>query len=109
VPPSRSTSTAAREASGCEVATIALVAWTVDLPGKWKFLIEFLALSGLCQAFGRSWRAVSEKPGLHDTIGPVGAMLAYQEMAAIRWMYGPFADRSHAGFPGGLCLLNEPP
>ncbi|MEY9226627.1 hypothetical protein ABH974_007105 [Bradyrhizobium ottawaense] len=34
VPPSRNTSIAASEACGCEVATIALVAWTVDLPGK---------------------------------------------------------------------------
>jgi len=29
------------------------------------------------------------------------------EMAAIRWAYGPFAAFSHAGFPGGRRLLNE--
>src|SRR4051795_1553911 len=55
VPPSRSTSIAASDACGCEVATIALVAWTVDLPGKWKFLIEFL-LSLASGADGVSFR-----------------------------------------------------
>lgn len=35
-------------------------------------------------------------------------MLAYQEMAAIRWAYRPFAVRNHAGFPSGGRLLNEP-
>src|SRR5438046_4914972 len=53
VPPSRSTSIAASDACGCEVATIALVAWTVDLPGKWKFLIEFLALVGRLAGMAR--------------------------------------------------------
>jgi hypothetical protein len=77
VPPSRSTSIAASDACGCEVATIALVAWTVDLPGKWKFLIEFLLSLGRSGRW-RGARAVSEKPGLHDTFRPVRAMLAYQ-------------------------------
>jgi hypothetical protein len=30
---------AASVARGCEVATIAFWAWTVDRPAKWKFLI----------------------------------------------------------------------
>jgi hypothetical protein len=86
-----------------------LVAWTVDLPGKWKFLIELLLSQASGQVVGRGWRAVSEKPGLHGTIRPAGAMLAYQEMAAIRWAYRLFATRSHAGFPDAGRLLNEPP
>ena len=39
VPPARSTSTAVSAASGCDVATMAFWAWTVDRPAKWKFLI----------------------------------------------------------------------
>jgi hypothetical protein len=31
-------------ASGCEVATIAFWAWTVDRPAKWKLLIAWVAL-----------------------------------------------------------------
>ena len=51
VPPARSTSIAASAASGCEVATIAFWAWTVDRPAKWKFLIAEL-LSCRCLAAG---------------------------------------------------------
>src|SRR3954470_24608961 len=39
VPPARMTSTATSAASGCDVATIAFWAWTVERPAKWKFLI----------------------------------------------------------------------
>src|SRR5437773_4624057 len=77
VPPSRSTSIAASEACGCEVATIALVAWTVDLPGKWKFLIEFLLSLGPLGQWAQLARHLG-KPGLHDTFRPIRAMLAYQ-------------------------------
>src|SRR2546430_14335317 len=39
VPPARITSMATSAASGCDVATIAFWAWTVERPAKWKFLI----------------------------------------------------------------------
>src|SRR5689334_13310982 len=39
VPPARITSSATSAAAGCEVATIAFWAWTVERPAKWKFLI----------------------------------------------------------------------
>src|ERR1700754_4100276 len=39
VPPARITSMAVSAASGCDVATIAFWAWTVERPAKWKFLI----------------------------------------------------------------------
>src|SRR5690349_15065921 len=44
VPPARITSIAASAACGCEVATIAFWAWTVERPAKWKFLIKWLTL-----------------------------------------------------------------
>jgi hypothetical protein len=37
------TSTATSAAAGCEVATIAFWAWTVERPAKWKFLIGKLS------------------------------------------------------------------
>jgi hypothetical protein len=48
VPPARITSMATSAASGCDVATIAFWAWTVERPAKWKiphrecFLSAFL-------------------------------------------------------------------
>ena len=47
VPPERSTSIAVSAAKGCDVATIASSAWTVDRPGRWKFLIN----GSLCRYF----------------------------------------------------------
>src|SRR3954468_19386349 len=98
VPPSRSTSIAASDACGCEVATIALVAWTVDLPGKWKFLIEFFALIGRMARMARRLG----KPGLHDTFRPAGAMLACQGNGC----HPLGIELLVAGFPGWLRLLN---
>src|SRR3954465_15312121 len=40
VPPDFSTSIAVSAASGCDVATIAFWAWTVDRPARWKFLTK---------------------------------------------------------------------
>ena len=39
VPPDFRTSIAVSAASGCDVATIAFWAWTVDRPARWKFLM----------------------------------------------------------------------
>src|SRR5438874_11718113 len=39
VPPTRITSMATSAAAGCDVATIAFWAWTVERPAKWRFLI----------------------------------------------------------------------
>src|SRR5215470_15708885 len=39
VPPARSTSIAVSAASGCEVATIAFMEWTVERPARWKLLM----------------------------------------------------------------------
>src|SRR6266404_3812823 len=52
VPPARITSTATSAAAGCEVATIAFWAWTVERPAKWKFLIRksFLSAFYWCPA-----------------------------------------------------------
>src|SRR3984885_12530516 len=44
VPPARMTSIAVSAASGCEVATIAFCAWTVDRPARWKFLMPNCSL-----------------------------------------------------------------
>src|SRR5450631_3285615 len=39
VPPARITSIAVSAARGCDVATIAFWAWTVERPARWKFLM----------------------------------------------------------------------
>ena len=57
VPPARITSIAASAASGCEVATIAFWAWTVDRPAKWKFLMR----DGFLVAFIGASRGASEE------------------------------------------------
>src|ERR1700732_1914394 len=44
VPPERITSMARSAASGCDVATMAFWAWTVDRPARWKFLIPSCSL-----------------------------------------------------------------
>jgi hypothetical protein len=45
------TSTATSAAAGCEVATIAFWAWTVERPAKWKFLIRKAFFSTFVQRF----------------------------------------------------------
>jgi hypothetical protein len=49
-------------ATGCDVATIAFWAWTVERPAKWKFLIASLSFelifrrpTGIGQVQGVSW------------------------------------------------------
>src|SRR5206468_2153283 len=105
VPPSRSTSIAASDASGCEVATIALVAWTVDRPGKWKFLMRILALSGRWLSPGAR-AAILENRVFMAHSAPPGQCWHATEMAAIRWAYRPFAVRNPAGFLSAGRLLN---
>jgi hypothetical protein len=51
VPPARITSMATSAASGCDVATIAFWAWTVERPAKWKFLIASAFFSAFLQYF----------------------------------------------------------
>src|ERR1700754_1608823 len=51
VPPARMTSMATSAASGCDVATIAFWAWTVERPAKWKFLIASAFFSVFLQYF----------------------------------------------------------
>ena len=61
VPPARITSIAASAASGCDVATIAFSAWTVDRPARWKFLMpncslyRFIVVLPDCPAGGITW------------------------------------------------------
>src|SRR4029079_5938006 len=65
--PARITSVATSAASGCEVATIAFWAWTVERPAKWKFLIARAFL----QAF------LEHRAGLQTVLGiliPCGVM-----------------------------------
>src|SRR5438067_7525516 len=57
VPPARSTSIAVRAASGCDVATMAFSAWTVERPAKWKFLMR-----------NGSFVVVFAEAELHDTL-----------------------------------------
>src|ERR1700712_2124320 len=47
VPPACRTSIAVNAASGCEVATMAFWAWTVERPAKWKFLMRSCSLDYL--------------------------------------------------------------
>jgi len=49
VPPDRRTSIAVSAACGCDVATIAFSAWTVDRPASWKFLMPN------CSLYWRFW------------------------------------------------------
>src|SRR5687768_4955079 len=59
VPPARITSTATRAAAGCEVATIAFWAWTVERPAKWKFLIRKAFFSAFSLATPRVGRGLT--------------------------------------------------
>src|SRR5215470_12583690 len=72
VPPARSTSMAVSAASGCEVATIAFWAWTVDRPAKWKLLIAGVALLIVVRRVGSH----AGKAGLDDIFGAASAMAA---------------------------------
>src|SRR5215470_19448769 len=72
VPPARSTSIAVSAASGCEVATIAFMEWTVERPARWKLLMEngsFVVV--MLRDGGRA--------GLHDTFGRASAMAGIPE------------------------------
>src|SRR5258707_12640330 len=60
VPPARITSMATSAASGCDVATIAFWAWTVERPAKWKFLI---ASAFFQRFFNISWASRREGIG----------------------------------------------
>src|SRR5205823_3079384 len=51
VPPARITSMATSAASGCDVATMAFWAWTVERPAKWKFLIARAFFSAFLHNF----------------------------------------------------------
>src|SRR5205809_6253221 len=51
VPPERSTSIAVSAARGCDVATMAFIEWTVDRPGRWKFLMPACSLLAFCRGF----------------------------------------------------------
>src|SRR5258707_2825148 len=66
VPPARSTSIAVSAASGCEVATIAFTEWTVDRPGRWKFLIPGCSLLSFYRCFsGFSLGGIRRGPTWH--------------------------------------------
>src|SRR6266699_4628740 len=70
VPPARSTSIAVSAARGCDVATMAFREWTVDRPGRWKFLMPGCSLLALFSAF---FPPISGA-GLHGTFLPRWAM-----------------------------------
>src|SRR6476659_1943026 len=88
VPPARITSMATSAAAGCDVATMAFWAWTVERPAKWKFLIAIAFL----QAF------LEHRAGLQTVLGifiPCGAMAGSQgshdlrrpaKAGPIRWL-----------------------
>jgi hypothetical protein len=76
----------------------------VDLPGKWKFLIESLALFAV-----GAGDAPYRKNRVYMTHSrPPGQCWHTSEMAAIRWAYRLFGAVGHAGFPGRKRLLNGP-
>src|SRR5262245_11664991 len=94
VPPARSTSMAVSAASGCEVATMAFWAWTVDRPAKWKLLIAGVALLIVIRRVG----CMPEKAGLDDIFGADCAMAAGACRVGDEW--------EDCGFCGVLpCLL----
>src|SRR5215216_4787377 len=65
VPPARITSMATTAAPGCDVATIAFWAWTVERPAKWKFLIArafFQRFLGIPQ--GVNWAGLQTVLGI---------------------------------------------
>src|ERR1700733_7817537 len=63
VPPERITSIAVSAASGCEVATIAFWAWTVERPARWKFLMKTCSLVFLSLFLGPDYMAHSCSAG----------------------------------------------
>src|SRR6201993_2157392 len=92
LPSDFSTSIAVSAACGCEVATIAFWAWTVDRPAKWKFLITG---GSLYLGFGGEFRKNSR---LHDTFVAASPMAGMPENA--RYALAAMAS----GFP-----LPQPP
>jgi hypothetical protein len=86
--------------SGCEVATIAFWAWTVERPAKWKFLMRSLARLGVC--LGRRHRAPRAGPGFMAYSIPGWAMLAYQGL----WLPALGIRCPLCGFPLPGRLIN---
>src|SRR3954463_15706658 len=104
VPPARMTSMATSAASGCDVATIAFWAWTVERPAKWKFLIASAFFSAFFRYFLGTPRGAygGFADGSLAYSSPAGQWLACQEPAvAIRGI-----RRALRGFPCPACLIN---
>src|SRR3984893_5273284 len=76
VPPERITSIAVSAASGCDVATMAFWAWTVDRPARWKFLMK---IGSLCRVYRCFW--VRKYMAFHAGLGNGGG--AYLNHALI--------------------------
>src|ERR1700754_1437022 len=74
VPPARMTSMATSAACGCDVATIAVWAWTVERPAKWKFLIA----RAFFQRFGVPRREQAGLEGFLAYYSPAGQWLVCQ-------------------------------
>src|SRR5258706_10816066 len=67
VPPERMTSIAVSAASGCDVATIAFWAWTVDRPARWKFLMPNCSLYHCYSALAEFRRGLTWH--IHEALG----------------------------------------
>src|SRR6266542_2478617 len=92
VPPARITSMAARAASGCDVATIAFWAWTVERPAKWKFLIARAFFSAFLQYF-LGHPAGDDRVSLQTVLWHIHPLLGNGWHAKVpRWQYAEYAE-----------------
>src|SRR5882724_2099152 len=81
VPPARITSIATSAACGCDVATMAFWAWTVERPAKWKFLIT----TAFFLRFPASGCRSEARPRDYDTGLRYRGFLAYSSRAG-QWL-----------------------
>src|SRR3954470_11760288 len=94
VPPARIASTATRAAAGCDVATIAFWAWTVERPAKWKFLIARASFSVF---LATSWRPAMRGAGLQ---GVLGIFIPRWAMAGMPAKAPPMTPGERGNIPG---------
>src|SRR5258705_13370569 len=92
VPPERITSIAVNAASGCDVATIAFWAWTVDRPASWKFLMPNCSLY---RGYSPHRRRTQARAYMAHSCG-AGQCLGQQPIYVVA---------ANAGTPNHRCLL----
>src|SRR3984893_5219569 len=103
VPPARMTSIAVSAASGCDVATMAFWAWTVDRPARWKFLLPNCSLYRyFASACSRKRTSLAHSGRARQWVGipafPLSLPLVNQRDDAQSRRF--LSVRATAGFPG---------